>query len=257
MSLASAPSLMNHDKPPEFYRDALRILKRTKIPFVVGGSFAVHLYAPLRRSTKDLDVFCMACDYPRILQLFRSRGYRAQVEDERWIAKVSNGKYFFDLIFNAANAITPVTDEWFRASKNARICGVDVKVLAPTDLIHSKAFIQDRVRYDGADIAHLILACSKSINWKRLLSRFDQYWEVLLIHLLNFRFIYPTERDLIPRWLLDELLSRLDRRAHLPRPHMKVCRGRLFSRSDYISDIMEWGFADVVGAPDEYRDKQD
>ena len=28
------------------------------------------------------------------------------------------------------------------------------------------------------------------------------------MHLLNFRFIYPSERDRIPRWLLDELLLR-------------------------------------------------
>ena len=28
---------------------------------------------------------------------------------------------------------------------------------------------------------------------------------------------------------------------------MKVCRGRLFSRSDYAVDIIEWGFADILG----------
>jgi hypothetical protein len=30
----------------------------------------------------------------------------------------------------------------------------------------------------------------------------ELYWEVLLINILNFRFVYPTERDLIPRWLI-------------------------------------------------------
>ena len=28
---------------------------------------------------------------------------------------------------------------------------------------------------------------------------------------------------------------------------MRICRGRLFSPRDYITDIAEWGFADVVG----------
>ena len=37
----------------------------------------------------------------------------------------------------------------------------------------------------------------------------ELYWEVLLIALLNFRFVYPSERDLVPQWLLDELLDRL------------------------------------------------
>ena len=75
----------------------------------------------------------------------------------------------------------------------------------------------------------------------------ESFWEVLLIHLLNFRFIYPTERHLVPRWLMDELMDRL--RAHLvmPPPQVKICRGRLFSPRDYVTDISEWGFADVVG----------
>ncbi|MCE3250637.1 MAG: hypothetical protein K0R41_4462, partial [Geminicoccaceae bacterium] len=30
-----------------------------------------------------------------------------------------------------------------------------------------------------------------------------------------------------------------------------VCRGRHFSRIDYLVDIGEWGFADIVGAADE------
>ena len=33
----------------------------------------------------------------------------------------------------------------------------------------------------------------------------------------------------------------------LPAPRVKVCRGRLFSPRDYIADISEWGFGDVVG----------
>jgi hypothetical protein len=75
----------------------------------------------------------------------------------------------------------------------------------------------------------------------------EAYWEVLLIQLLNFRFVYPSERDLVPRWLLEELIGRLNAQLDLPPPNIKVCRGRLFSPRDYIVDITEWGFADVVG----------
>jgi hypothetical protein len=75
----------------------------------------------------------------------------------------------------------------------------------------------------------------------------ELYWEVLLIHALNFRFIYPTEREAIPHWLLDELMERLAAQAQMPPAQMKICRGRLFSPRDYVVDIAEWGFADVVG----------
>ena len=108
-------------------------------------------------------------------------------------------------------------------------------------------FIQDRYRYDGADIAHVILKKHEEIDWKRLLSYLEPYWEVLLIHLLNFRFIYPTERAAVPKWLMEELIGRLNAQLHLPPANVKVCRGRLFSPRDYVIDITEYGFADVVG----------
>ena len=62
-----------------------------------------------------------------------------------------------------------------------------------------------------------------------MLRRFDRYWEVLLGHLMMFRFAYPCERDAVPDWVMAELLSRaLDTvqgrqlgRAALPRqPHV-------------------------------------
>jgi hypothetical protein len=74
---------------------------------------------------------------------------------------------------------------------------------------------------------------------------------VLLMHVLNFRWIYPTERDHIPRWLLEELLGRLQRQLALPPPRIRICRGRMFSRADYEIAIREWGFADINADKDE------
>jgi hypothetical protein len=46
---------------------------------------------------------------------------------------------------------------------------------------------------------------------------------------------------------MHELTERLRAQVDLPAPRVKVCRGRLFSARDYISDISEWGFGDIVG----------
>jgi hypothetical protein len=73
------------------------------------------------------------------------------------------------------------------------------------------------------------------------------------MQLLNFRWIYPSERDHISDWLLDDLLDRLDRQRQLPAPRMKICRGRLLSQVDYEIDLKEWGFAGVGGVG-EFRD---
>lgn len=235
--------------PPEavaFYEESLRLLQESGIPFLLSGTYAVTAYTGIRRPTKDLDVFCKPGDYPRILAFFQTRGYRTDVEDERWIAKVWKDEHFFDVIFAMSNGAVAVSDAWF-GDDTIEVYGHTVAITPPTALILSKVFIQDRYRFDGADVNHVILKQADAINWKSLLDQMDLYWEVLLAHLLNFRFAYPTERGNIPAWLMTELTGRLQAQVDLPAPRVRVCRGRLFSPRDYIADITEFGFGDVVG----------
>jgi hypothetical protein len=230
-----------------FYAEVLRLVKRAKLPFLIGGSYAINAYTGQGRGTKDVDIFCRAGDYLRILAAAEQGGFQTEVEDERWIAKIRRGKNFCDVIFGSANMVAPVTDAWFKEAIPAKILDVEVNLLAPTELIWSKAFIMDRNKYDGSDVAHIILREHKRIDFKRLLSHFELHWEVLLTHLILFRYIYPTERTLIPDWLLDELLERIRLQRKMPLPHKRPCRGRVFSRDDYQVDITEWGFADLIG----------
>jgi hypothetical protein len=236
-----------------FYAETLRILKESDFTFMVAGGFAVRAYTGLCRRTKDIDIFVKAGDYPKILNKFTSLGYATQVRDERWIAKIFKRKLYVDLIFGSSNLVTPVTDDWFKDCQTATFFNHEVKIPSVTNLIWSKVFIQNRDRYDGADIAHLILIRHREINWERLLSSLEQYWEVLLVHLLNFRFIYPSEREKVPGWVLRELLSRLEHQFELPTSKMKVCRGRMLSVVDYTADVTELGFADAVGGENERK----
>lgn len=251
MSELSEPIDSDVFDPPEdaveFYADSLRLLNEWDIPFMLSGTYALACHTGIARPTKDIDVFCKAGDAPRLLALFKGAGYEISVEDDRWIGKVWKGDRFFDVIYNISSASIPVTEEWFSEIYEAEVYGTRVRVTPPTEFIISKLFIQDRYRYDGADVAHVILKKHDEIDWRRLLSALELYWEVLLVHILNFRFIYPTERDVVPRWLMEELTGRLHAQVGLPAARVKVCRGRLFSPRDYLPDIAEWGFADVVG----------
>jgi hypothetical protein len=197
------------DPPAEavaFYEESLRLLKESGVPFLLSGTYAVTAYTGIRRPTKDLDVFCKPGDYPRILAFFQKRGYRTDVEDERWIAKVwKDDKHFFDVIFAMSNGTIAVNDSWF-GPDTIQVYGHEVSITPPTALILSKVFIQDR-----------------------------------------YRFAYPTERAQVPAWLMTELTERLMAQVNLPEPRVKVCRGRLFSARDYVFDVAEWGFGDVVG----------
>jgi hypothetical protein len=255
MARSESPAVPAPCESQAFYAECLRLLRESEIPFLLAGTYAVTAHTGIERASKDLDIFCKAGDYPRILGHLQHSGYETEVEDERWIAKVKHGPWFADVIFSSTSAVAPVTDWWFEEVCTARVYGIEVRVLPPTELIWSKLFVQDRCRYDGSDVAHVMLRQSERIDWQRLLTYAEQHWEVLLTHIINFRFIYPSERNRIPRWLLDELLTRVHQQAELPEPRMKVCRGRHFSRADYLVDITEWGFADIVGAANEANER--
>ena len=238
-------------EPPEdavdFYVESLKLLVESGVPFLLSGTYALSCYTGIVRPTKDLDVFCKVSDGPKILAFFKERGFEIEVEDDRWIGKVWQGKNFFDVIWNLSSASIPIDDEWFREVYEVEVYGTVVRITPPTEFILSKLFIQTRYRYDGADVVHTILKKPDEVDWKRLMTAMELYWELLLIHVLNFRFIYPTKRDLIPRWVFDELLSRLAAQAEMPAGGVDICRGRLVSPMDYVTDISEWGFGDVVG----------
>src|SRR5438874_12386019 len=131
-----------------FYAEVLKILKDSKFTFMVAGGFAVNAYTGLRRPTKDIDIFVKAGDYPKILNKFTSLGYKTQVQDERWIAKIFKGKLYVDLIFGSLKLVALVTDDWFRDSKTGEFFSYEVRIASVTDWMWSKVFIQNRDSYD-------------------------------------------------------------------------------------------------------------
>lgn len=239
------PILQNPDAEA-FYCEAIQQLAETEVPFLLAGTYALSAYTGISRQTKDIDVFCKPRDYPRILVGFKKLGYRIAIEDDRWIAKVFKGRVFLDVIFASSNGAIPIDERWFEHARQSTVLGIPVKVIGPTELVWSKCFIQARDRYDGSDIAHLILRASDQIDWHRLLYYMDVHWEVLLMHLLGFQWLYPSERDKIPAWLLDELLRRLAIKRLEQAPMERICRGPLLSSRDYEIDVKRWGFEDVT-----------
>lgn len=228
-----------------FYSGALEILCGSGIPFLIAGTYALNAYTGLRRRTKDIDVFCKPGDYPRILHLFQEAGCEPVIEDERWIAKVRKGEDFFDIIFNSTAGVTPVNDQWFVEEREAEIFGHKVRILPPTEFVWSKAFVQNRERYDGADIAHLLQANAERIDWPRLVERFGAHWRVLLAHLSLFGFIYPGERHRIPQWVMQDLLDKMAAEIAQPPAHdPHVCAGTLLSREQYLHDVERLGYID-------------
>jgi len=226
-----------------FYRHVLQTLADAGIPYLVGGAFSFACFTGIERPTKDLDLFIRRDDYGPIEDLMRASGYRAELTYPHWLAKVHAGDAFVDLIFNSGNGILPVDDEWFAHASKAEVLGLSVKVAPAEESIASKAFIMERERYDGADVAHLLRA--RTLDWQRLARRFGPHWRVLLAHLVLFGFIYPDERARVPAWLMDELLARLREEMGGPPPATRVCAGTLLSREQYLHDLGQGGLTDA------------
>lgn len=227
----------------EFYREALTILNECDAKYMLGGGFALYHYTGIYRDTKDLDIFCKPSDYPKFMKHFAELGYKTELSDVRWLAKIFKGDHFIDLIFDTVNNICRVDDTWLERAPEAELFGVKAKILPAEELVWCKIDVQNRERFDGADLNHLLLRYGAKMDWKHLLFRLDQHWHLLLSQLLIFQFVYPSEyQDIIPRWLFDELMDRAKEQYDLPAPVARVCRGPIIDQTQYQVDIKEWDY---------------
>jgi hypothetical protein len=231
-----------------FYRRVMHQLEEQAIPFLVGGAYAFERYTGIGRHTKDFDLFVHPRDVERALELLAADGCQTAVPFPHWLAKAHCGEDVVDLIFSSGNGVALVDDDWFRHSVPETVLDVPVRLIPAEEMIWSKAFVMERERYDGADIAHILRASAETLDWPRLLGRFGDNWRALLQHLVLFGFIYPCERARIPAAVMRELIGRLDTELTRSAPD-RVCQGTLISRAQYLVDVEHWGYGDPRLAP--------
>jgi hypothetical protein len=229
----------------EFYLRSLALLDQADVPYLVGGGYATAYYTGISRRTKDLDLFCRPADRDRVLATLEfDGGYPTDLTWPHFLAKVLHGDAFIDVIYRSGNGLCEVDDEWFRHAVRADIWGYPVHLCPPEETLWSKAYVQERDRFDGADVAHLILRQGDSLNWRRLLRRFRriQGERVLLAHLILFGFIYPGEKHRVPDWVVAELFDSIQ--DEHPTANDVLCQGTLLSKYMYVHDVEFWGYRD-------------
>lgn len=227
----------------EFYKEALEMLNASGCQYMLGGAFAMFQYTGIFRDTKDLDIFCKSSEYPKILKYFASQGYKTELTDVRWLAKIFHEEYFIDIIFDTVSNICTVDDSWYERASTGYFADVPVKFIPVEELIWCKIYVQNRERNDNADINHILLKYGRNVDWNQLLFRLDTHWHLLLAQILIFQFVYPADfHEIIPKWLFDELMKRANEQYELPPPLEKVCRGPLIDQTQYQVDIKEWDY---------------
>lgn len=228
------------------HRRALQILQEQGLEPMVGGAYALRTYTGMWRDTKDLDLFLRKDRVERALEALDEAGYRTEVTDPLWIAKAFAGPYFIDLIFSSGNGIATVDEHWTRRAPTSEVLGLDTLVVPAEEMIWQKAFIQERERFDGADIHHLLRAKGASLDWEHLLARFgERHWEVLFVHLITFRFSFPCDKEQVPGWVMRQLIGRLQDREEQAAAPDRICRGTLLSRQQYLYETNQQGYLDA------------
>jgi hypothetical protein len=225
----------------QFYIACLEALDQTEVPYLIGGGYAMTHYTGIQRDTKDLDLFVRPQDRDRTLTTLTAQGYQTEFFYPFWIAKAIHGDAFIDILYGSGNGLCVVDDQWFEHAPAARVLGYPARICPAEEQLWSKAFVQDRDRFDGADVAHLVLRCGDQFDWDRLVQRFRGHERVLLAHLLLFEYIYPSERQRIPGWVVDRLTDAMA----ADKPVIdRICRGTYIAQKSYQVDVRQWGFAD-------------
>jgi hypothetical protein len=221
-------------------------------PYLVGGAYAFERYTGIERHTKDFDIFCMRDDAEAILGVLRDQvGCRTELTFPHWLGKAYNPGTgdFVDVIFSSGSAIAVVDEGWFAHKVEAEVLGIPAFLCPVEEIVWSKAFIMERERYDGNDVAHLLHARADALDWPRVMRRFEPHWRVLLSHLALFGFIYPDRRGTVPAWVMEDLTRRLQADAAAAPPATRVCQGTLLSRAQYLVDVEKWGYEDARMEP--------
>ncbi len=244
MAVKRAAGARTKSRPNDFHRRSVAALQAANVPFLVGGAYVVEAYAGVSRRSKDFDLYVRPRHVQAAMDALARAGYKTEMTFPHWLAKAGRGQDHVDLIFRAGNGLCEVDDSWFERARDDELLGLHVKLCAPEEMIWMKAYIMERERFDGADIAHILRRCAAELDWPHLVRRFGPDWRVLFSYLILFGYIYPGERARIPVSVIDDLVTRLQNEATAPGPD-RLCRGTLLSRKQYLVDIQEWGFRDA------------
>jgi len=232
------------DNQAETFRKALAALNSHHVPYVIEGAFAIYFYCGIWRHTKDLDIFVEEKDVARALAALDSAGFATRTEDPAWLSKAIYNECCVDIIHGSGNRVAKIDNCWIERGRPANVLGQRVLIASPEDTISFKAFIQERHRYDGADIVHIIEGVQGQMEWEYLIERMGEHWPLLLNHLINFFFIYPSHRDYVPRWVFDRLIARFQESLDESAASNPICQGTLISTFSYVADL-ERGYQDA------------
>ena len=111
------------------------------MPFGVLGGVASAAYGR-PRWTKDIDVFCRADDANRVLDILERHEFDVELTNPTWIYKAWRHGVLVDVIFKVKSEIY-FDNAMLDRIRRVEFEGVEVPILAPEDIVVTKAIAGD------------------------------------------------------------------------------------------------------------------
>src|SRR5437868_3063759 len=107
------------------YRAAIRAIRQAKVPFLLGGGFALATFTGRWRDTKDIDFYIRREDRETVIAALTRAGfadyYRQRAYDRKWIHRTVKSGVIVDIIWAMANQRTRVDEIWFERAGSVTI----------------------------------------------------------------------------------------------------------------------------------------
>jgi hypothetical protein len=153
----------------------LTVLKRTvgaltaaEVPFALAGSMACWaLGGPPSRH--DVDLALTRPDAERALEVLEAAGFRTERPPEGWLFKAWDDDVLVDLIW--APMGLPITDEVLAAASLVNVDGIEVRALAPTDVLTSKLLALNESHLDFEGLLAITRGVREQVDWAELRRR--------------------------------------------------------------------------------------
>jgi hypothetical protein len=215
------------------YREAIKAMRSSGVPFLLGGGFALATYTGRWRDTKDIDFYIHPGDRDRVVQELTKHGfenyYSRRAYDPKWIYRSVRSDYIVDIIWAMANQRTRVDEHWFDGAPSASVRGEHLKVVPLEEFLWCKLYIMQRDHCDWTDIFNLLYAVGPRIDWEHLIWRLEDDVPLLKALLTVYDWLCPKRARELPPGLRERL--------GLPQPqsHVKPKRNRI-----RLLDTRDW-----------------
>jgi predicted nucleotidyltransferase len=148
----------------KIYREAVEVLEKAGIPYVIGGGIAIMAYGRTR-DTKDIDIYILDRDQDRALQALASAGFEVDaMPGVNWLCKGFKQGITVDFIMENVGGMH-TSEETLRHGFWTEINGVRMHVMSPEDLIVRKIMAMRSDRNDWFDCISVLSSTYEKFDW--------------------------------------------------------------------------------------------